>query len=495
MRSVPARAFLLLAAASVAARGGLGLLDLGLYHDDWAIFSHMRFASGGPFGAMRALAEHMASLHFRPATFLLYPPLFALFGSRPLPWQLALALVNCGLAFAVYRLLRRFQREPALAALGALLVLAHPSKDATMFWPVAMVNPLSFWLFLEATLAAWSYAQDGRISRLAAALGLLLLSFGLYDQTLLLFPVWLLIPGGGATRARARAAFLGAAVVAGVYVAYKLGLAPRWAGPFHQPVAFSPGRLSVYLSGLDALFGPSLLRHCAWALSGALRERPLVSLAAAALPWLAPRLLGPGAEATRGAAPPLLWGASLIVLGYAPLIPSDYTPDGVSLGNRLNLIPAAGVVLLAVAAASAASRRRGLPALCAAASLALVVHVGFAGLWIESYRRQLAVREVVMGTLERWPADRTLLVYIPERFLDGKVMIFDAHWDIGGAVQLWTGDESRTADMLSRRHEVIPEGVVVRGSLLPYSRFMILDVPNRRIAPASYELLRAFPRT
>ena len=490
MRSVQARVLAGLLAAAFVAYGGPGILDLGFYHDDWAFLSILRFGPPGILGGASALAEGVRTILFRPATLALYPPLYAAFGLTPLPWQLTLLMIQVGIAFAIFRILLRFRCEPTLAALGALLALGHPSKDATMFWPVAMVNPLSFWLFLEGYLQALLYVEEDRVWRLAAALALLLLSFGLYDQTLLLFPAWAIGPGRPGARAKTACAAAGA--TAGLYLTWKFGLAPRWAGPFHQPVALSFSRLEIYLDGLDALFGQSLARHASWAAGDALRTRPLLCLAGAALPWLAARLPG----GSRAAAGPLaLVGASFVVLGYAPFLPSDYTPDGISLINRINLIPAAGVVLLAIAAASRAPRRFAVPVLCAAASLLLVVHAGFAGLWARSYRLQTAIRDVVLASVDQWPAERTLLVYIPERFVEGKGMVFDAHWDISGAVQLWTGDPNRLADMWSRRQEPLPDGLIVRGKKHPYSEFTILDVPNRRIAPASYALLRALPRT
>ena len=156
----------LLAAAGFVCYGGPNLLDLGFYHDDWNTLSHIHFAPDSLPLRMAALARVDASQLFRPFDIILWPTLYRLFGLDPVPWQVFLLCVNVGIGLAAAKLLLRFKVPVSLALLGGILILSYPSKDANLFWPLNVINPLSLLFYLVGHLAFLSHVESGRKSLL-----------------------------------------------------------------------------------------------------------------------------------------------------------------------------------------------------------------------------------------------------------------------------------------------------------------------------------------
>lgn len=478
---------LLLAAAGLAANGGPLFFKLGFYHDDWILLSHMVFADEGLLGAMRGMLSAVPVQWFRPMTVPVWAALFRLSGLDPLAWHLALLLVNVLLAWAAMRILEAYGVGRLLSWLGAAAFLAYPTKDSTMFWPFIIINSLSFWLALEAFLAHLRFVETGSRGRLALSALLLLAAFATYDQPLLLSPLWLLPPGARIGRSgvslppRTWAGFGVAAATTGLYLAYKFIAAPMLAGgAFHQPMQLSFGRAAYVLwTGLSINFGP-LLNATKLGLRVATKNALFAGAAGVFLPWLAYRFWRADEPKPD---PALYWvAAGLFLLGYAPLIPSNYYITPYDHMNRIQLVPALGIVVAATALAAGRGLWAGRAAALAAGAL-VAAHAGFAYLWVESYRLQQMVGAMVRGQAERWPADKKLYLALPADYVGGKAPIFIAHWDITGAVRLWTGDRSRSADILTPNLLWTERGLLDRPKLVPYDTIRILDAATGELTP------------
>lgn len=488
-RALPALA--LIAAAAVC-YGGHGLLDLGFYHDDWFLLARFHFAADSFMGRIRAIAAVKDAWN-RPLNWPLWAGIHCVAGENPLPWQLALAAINAGAAAATGLVLRRFGAGPRLSLLGAILLMAYPSKDANLYWATNMINPLSLLLFLAAYLLQLTYVERGGWKFLAGAMLCYVLSLGNYDQSVLLFPIFAIAPGMLDAQSRPRAlrgAVLGAACAAGL-AAYKLLVVP-WLvqAAFYKTVAFSPRRaVLVYLAGINASLGPFLLWNTAKSCFQAMNSSPLLSLAALSLPW--------SAWLIRDESPPprplLLLGGAIFILGYLPLTGSDYMPTPINHQNRLNLIPAVGAAIALVGLMGARSGRMARCALTALAGVFLLAHVRFAQIWAESYRRQLGIKATVLKSLAGWPADRTLVLWLEERAVAGKAPVFDASWDITGATRVWTGDPSRLARVVSPRMGWTKEGIRDEGAFLPYSSLLFLDARTGTLKAMDYGSVRRRP--
>jgi len=478
---VPAAA----AAAAFLCYGGLGIADLGFYHDDWSLLAPLHFAPEGYWAQLKALSDGNQAMQFRP----LYPPFFtacyALFGFRPLPWQIASACINALLAGAVFNVLARLGAPRWAALLGGLWFLAYPSKDSTLYWPCIAVVPASLLLFLCATLAHLRYVETGRKGWAAAATAGLLASWGLYDQTLFLLPLWLLAPGEGfRPPARAWGGFAAGLCAEILFLGYKFIVVPRLFGlAYNKPMILTAGNfLRVYAGGFAANLGPELWTYTARAALDRVREAWLLGPLACLLPWLCLRGLRDDAPDARAAKRLLLWGGGLFALGYLPIAVSDYVLLPLNHMNRIHLVPALGVVAAAVGGLLLLGRRTlSRAAACALAGLCLAAHGAFSTAWAESWSRQMDVRRLVLRILPDWPKHKLLLLWQPEFYVRRKAPLFIASWDISGAVKIWSDDPARRADILHPRVQMLPNGVFNAGELTPYKDLVILDVRRERL--------------
>ncbi|MBI4677822.1 MAG: hypothetical protein HY748_09595 [Elusimicrobia bacterium] len=483
----------ILAFAGLLCYGGPALLDLGFYHDDWYSLSFIHFAPDDLGLRMRALAQGDPSQLFRPFDVVLWPALYTLFGLDPVPWQIFLLCVNVGIGLAATLLLRKFRVSPGLALLGGLLILAYPSKDADLFWPLNVINPLSLLFYLISHLAFLGWVESGSKRGLATSAAFLLLSLTTYDQTVFLPLCWLVTPtlweAGFSPRAK-RGVLVGVAVVA-VFLIYKLFFVPHFFDiPFRKALVFSPWHfLKVYLAGINANFGPKLAVSTLGSVWSALTAAPVVCILGWAVPWVC--LRKPWEREGRPADALVFLGAAAFFLGYLPIAFSDYLPTPLNHQNRINLAPALGIVLAAVGCVAGKTPSGRAPwVLAAAAGLFISASAGSALAWAESYRRQCGVVELVQKNLDRWPEDKLLLVRLPERYVRGKAPVFDATWDVTGAIRLATGNTRLRAAVISPRMRFEPSRIVETGRLdLAYEEALFLDVERGTVEAADHRRL------
>lgn len=430
-----ARVWLTLAGGGAIAFGGRTLLDLGFAHDDWVLLRHMAGAASLR-QSMAALIAGASSILFRPAEIPFFALLHAAFGAAPLGWQCASLALHVGLAGAFMGLLARMGAARPTSMAAALLLLAWPAKDSTAFWPIASVCAVSAALTAAALSLHWDFIRLGGSWRRAGSATCLLAALAFYEQSILLFPMWLLVPAQGEEKNRRVAGFFWAAAAAVLCATYQRVLAPwLFSLPHNKEMSVGLGHgIWVYLAALNANAGPKLLLFSVKTAAHTLASQPMLAAAAFGLSLAARFQAGEDEPAPRRL---IAWGAAFVFLAYLPLTVSAYSPTPLNHQNRLNLLPAIGVV--AMLAGLSGLRRRGGAALACAAALALLVHAGFAAIWAESYRRQLAVRAAVIAGAPKLKDASGLLVRLTERYVQGKAPVFDAHWDITAAVSLWTG--------------------------------------------------------
>ncbi|MBI5624260.1 MAG: hypothetical protein HY924_10805 [Elusimicrobia bacterium] len=491
----------LLACAGLVCYGGPTLLDLGFYHDDWFSLTHIHFAPDTFPHRVTALAQGDVSQLFRPFDLILWPLLYSLFGLDPLPWQVLLLCVNVGIGLACAALLMRFKVPLGLALVGGLLLLSYPSKDANLFWPLNIINPLSFLFYLLGHLAFLRFTDSGSRRSLLACGATLLLSVTTYDQTAFLPLCWLITPRlfEDGIAPRVRNATLAAMALVAAFLCYKLLFVPHFFGvPFRKALLLSPWHfIKTYLAGLNAQFGPRLILTVLFSAVKAAASSPLVCLAGLAIPWLC-LAAGGKDEAKPRTAPAeslVLLGAAVFFLGYLPIALSDYTPTPLNHQNRINLAPSLGIILTGLGcAAGRVPAGRGPAVLALLASVFLTAHVWSAGVWAESYRLQCEVMELVQRRLPEWPADKTLLVRLPERYVEDKAPVFDAYWDVTGAIRLATGDVRRRAVTVSPRMRFEADRAVEPGMPdIPYKDALILDTARGTLEPANPGALTGLP--
>ena len=475
-------AFFSLLFAAFVCYGGLGIARLGFYHDDWHLLAAMHFAPGGWISGMRALIALAPAIVFRPLEIPVFSGLYDLFGLNPLPWQAALLAINLACAWMLKNVLRRFGASPAAALIGALVALAYPAKDSTMFWSTTVFISLSLLLFLIAFDRHLGHVHKAGKSELFIVAACLLASFTLYDQCLLLFPVFFLAPAHSKEERRRRLSgtILASALFA-VVILYQFVLAPLVLGVAHnKTVQFSLSHgFYVYTKGIETLFGAELGRSTASLFWNALRSAPVLAFCAliAAAAALRPQARGKSADTRRLAA----LAAGFYVLGYLPIAFSDYIPTPLNHFNRINLVPAYGAAIAVCALLEYFRRRAALAAGALLTAFLIIAHAGSASVWAESYRRQLALRDAILAQIVQWPRDSVLFLFLKEDFVAGKAPVFLAHYDSTGAVRLWTGDRDRRADVIRPETRFLAAEVDNNGRKVPYDKARILDEMDGRL--------------
>lgn len=487
------RAAAFLALGTFLCYGGWEITRLGFYHDDWVLLSDMAALGGGLWELVAG--QLRGTMHvYRPLSVLCWTVPYYLFGLRAELWQGAMAGLTAVLCFAYYALLRRFGAPRAAAVLAALLFLAFPNKDATLFWPdVSLILSVSLLCFVGACLAQARYLKTGSAASLASAVALLLLALSAYEQCFFMMPVWALAPGAREAGARLKRSLAAGGAALLLFAAAKFVILPHFV-PYGKTVAFSPSHaVFVYYMALRSVLDPRWLLYLGRCAVQAAIWHPVLTACALALPWLARAALSrptetPAAGASRSL---ILWGGAVYVLGYLPFCFSTYAPGAYDHMNRLNQLPAAGLCA-AACGWSLASRRRSA-ALAAAAAACLVIHLAFSGIWRESYRRQLELKDRVLAVLPAWPKDKPLLVVLPELFVARKAPVFLSGYDISAAIRLWTGERERSALVYSEWTRFGPGGVTVDGATRPYADFMTLDAASGRLAALDERSARALP--
>lgn len=485
---------LLIGLATFLCYGGWGITRLGFYHDDWALLAEMSSSGGGLWDI--ALGLFRSSTHvYRPLSVLCWALPYWLFGLKAAFWQSAMAGLTAALCLVYYKLLRGFGAPRVQALLAALLFLAFPNKDSTLYWPaVSLIQSSSLLCFLGACWAQARYVRTGRAPALALAVVLLLLALAAYEQCFFLLPVWALAPGPRECRERRRFSLFagGAALLA--FAAYKFVILPYFV-PYNKSVGFSVRHAAfVYYMALRALLDPRWFVYLARCAVQAVIWHPALSALAVALPWAALRSIRGPAEPDAGTGRRLIaWGGAVYVLGYLPFCFSEYAPGAYDHMNRLNQLPAAGLCAALCGWASAAERPRRAAALAAGAGACLVIHLAFAGIWREAYRRQLQLRDRVLAILDEWPKGKPLLVVLPELYAARKAPVFLSGYDVTAAIRIWTGEPAREALVYSEWIGFGPEGVSVEGRVRPYASFVVLDAVSGRLTALDARSARALP--
>jgi hypothetical protein len=460
--------------------GGPLIAKLGFYRDDWLGLLLMKHA--GSWREQYRLMAAQPGFFQRPLNVPESMFVSWLYGANPLGYHLELAAFSALTSFCLWRVLRVFQAPKPLAVLGAMLFLAYPSKDTALFWAGYINGPLALLAFLAGYLAHLKFVETGRKSWLAAALAAFAFSLGTYDSCLFLAPILLLTPtpAAGSAKKRARASLGGLILLMGATVAWRLLLMRGHRAP--SVTLFSPFHvLSVYAASINANLGPDLLLSAARGIVRGFAAAPFTAAAALLLPSLV--LLAPATphDDVDGRAIRRLMqlGAAVYVLGYLPVALSQYYPAPTAAENRLNLVPAAGLVLACVGALSLLRWKSARYALALAAGLAAASSVGFAASWATAYSRQLAVRDLVLARLPEWPRGDVLFLLLPELHVDGRASVFDHEYIIDPAVRLWTGDDARRSYVMRPGIEFLPAGLRLDGTaMFPYDRMVLLDASS-----------------
>lgn len=463
------------------------LTGLGFYTDDWAFLAISANASDQTLGGTyRALLPHD---RMRPVAWLYRAALYRAFGLEPLPYHVVNTLVLAGCAL-LFSLVLRELGTPRLYAVAAPAFWAvAPHYTALRFWYGGGFNAsLAIALYLLSLYADLKAPASAGARRLGwASLGLLFLvgSVLAYEIAVPLFLfnaflVW--------RRTRSFAAMPWANLVAlAALVAFKLAISERFgtggdvpgfaAGLLRTLVAwdYPPGMSGLNLRAAIAVnLGDYGLILPATAARLASRFGSLAASGVAAasglltVVYLTRISRAPGAPDRRTAA--RLLGAGLVVfaIGYSIFLTNrniQLSPTGV--GNRTAAAASLGAALAitgALAWLGALARREAVAKRAFAILLAAWVAAGalltatLATFWTRAWQKERLVLEDIRRQFPTLAPGSALLLDGVCRYV-GPAPVFEAAWDLAGALQLYYRDPTLVADVVNPTLEARDDAV------------------------------------
>ena len=470
---------------------------LGFYSDDWAFFG--RYATA-PSATIADYVEASYSAHhaMRPVQLWLCAFLYRLFGLDPLGYHLFNAVLIVLNPLLGYWLLRELRVPRVISLPVALVYGVIPSYSTDRLWYVAFGITLSMTACLASMLADVKAAAAGGRAGLAwKALGAAtaIVSGLVYEVALGLL---LLTPLLMAMRSMQRrpldrhgALYLSAFIAVHLAVLggigwFKLQTTVRLGagdGGLRAQVV-SIAREALRTDAPEGSYGLNVANavRVHFGTYGVFLGRTTITAARLAPRWLLWVAVGfAGATflylwcAVRGSPWPsprawvavLVAGVIVFALGYAIFLTNynvQFTAAGIA--NRSAIAAALGVAACLVGVAGAVSflvaprvRPPVFSAIAAAVATSgfLIVNV-IANTWVEAYRRERAILAGIQQRFPTLPAHSTLLLDGVCPYV-GPAIVFEANWDLAGALQTLYGEPTLKADVVTPRLSVTAEGI------------------------------------
>lgn len=482
----PALADALFLAAAVALSCVLYLGRLGFYSDDWFLVASF----GVP--ANLSISQQLASidaLPARPLQNLELVLLHRLFGTWPLGYHLMNTLVSALSVLLFFGSLRELKVPRIVAVSVPLLYALIPQYSTVRFWMNANAPNLSmlgFFLSLYAALRALRASSRAPAGWAAASLAGLFVSTLIYEAVLPLFiGSFVLIAWRGEIfrrssflRARGRIAAALVAVSAlslAAIVAYKLLSTDR---PIVEQDHLRRAKFVLHSAFSISYLGPNGyglgLPKTVWT---ALRDYPDLTRSVASVAFALGiflylrRLLRREPDLEIGAAVGFRlaiagFAAFLLGIGMAFVTPEvGFSKAGVS--NRTAIAAAPGVALSFIGGAiwlgSLVRRRRRIPigvpiAISLFGAAGFLINNTLASFWIDAAGRQERILEGLKKRAPVLPAG-SMVILDGECPYVGPGIVFEAHWDTGGALQVAYADPSLRGDVATRRLKIQDGGL------------------------------------
>jgi hypothetical protein len=472
--------------------------QIGFYSDDWAFLA--RYATSPDQTVSGLYVASLSPQHAsRPVQLWLCAVLYRVFGLNPAGHQLVTALLLVANALLVYAVAIALRAPRPIALSVALMYGMLPSYSTDRYWYVAVAITFSvtaclgsIYAYVKAMTAP---IRTGVLWKMAAAAALVVSSLA-YEVAM---PLLLVVPALIAWRvwrhhgeqSRRRLVYLtiliaiNVGLLAGVS-AFKLRTAVRLGaqqGLSAQVADIARGaiRRDVERSGYGLNVVNAARVH--------LRDYGVQ------LPVSALRLL--------------LGGIVVFALGYGIFLTNynvQFTTTGIA--NRTAIVAALGAAmsiagglgLVAAVLRGARARAVVFAALFAvyAASGLLSVNA-IAGYWVEAYQ---AERSVLAGIRQRFPTlpqESSLILDGVCPYL-GPAIVFEADWDLAGALQLTYGDPTLKANVVTPRLRTEADALSFTlyntATRYPYSSRLFVynartgnvhSLPNREAAQAYFE--------
>jgi hypothetical protein len=452
----------------------------GFISDAWSNRALYVFAPvHGFFNKISYLGEQ-ANIAPRPLQAVYLVLLNSVFGSHVgfwLTWQVA---TNVGMCAAFYLLLRKLGFRLLDAGMMAALVLVFPAATSIRFWLATIWGPASLAFVCLGFLLALEAFEAGRLRNKlllhAASLLLFVLSLLLYEIALLVMLAGILLYLLRAPWREALARWVADLVVLGVITVTitlksTTGHAETEAGALHH------GRVIFEQAKTLAMTVVLPLNSDQWYLILLVLLLPAIALL---VWWLRDRVDPIRADLQRWLLT-IAAGIVIVVLGYVIYAPGTdyYQPLLPGIGDRVNLVPSFGWILILYACAMLLAtlilrdvpRARRWTSVVAAVGVALLAagwvrSIGnFSGYFTRAYQEDVRVLTTMKTNLPHPKPGSTIWTFAQPVEEGPGVPVFGNTWDMTSSVQLEYGDRSLTSLVAYPESvfECTPQGVNPNG--------------------------------
>ena len=500
---------------------------LGFYSDDWAFLGMYATSTDQ---SIRGLyhASFSPQHAMRPVQLWLCAALYRCFGMEPLGYHLVNALLLVVNPLLVYAIAHELRLRRNIALPVALIYGVLPNYSTDRYWYVAFAITLSMTAALASLYLAARGARGPRVgwSAWGASMALLLVSALAYEVALPLLLIgvpavvgWRLwqrreaitrqsIVPAAAMLAIALALLAGAAfykVRTTVRLGAEQGVAAQIRAITRQAVRTDLPRGEYGLNVFNAVrvhfgeYGVQLVPNAVALARTASVGVVVLTLLAAVITFI--YLL---AALRTEPWPPLsewvlLSGAGLAVfaIGYAIFLTNynvQFTPTGIAnrsaiaaaLGAAMCLAGGAGLVASAIRVALARSLAFAAAVSMIAGSGVLIVNVVAAD-WIAAFEAEQRVLAGIRDRFAVMPAGTTILLEGVCPYI-GPAIVFEANWDLTGALQVSYRERALAANIVTPRMTADEAGITSRiyGQPTQYrysSSLLAFDAGSGRVQP------------
>jgi hypothetical protein len=490
------------------------LRGLGFYGDDWAFLADMT-SSREPTIWSAFAALYRDDMRMRPVQILVLAVLFRLFKLDPLGYHVvntALLGVGAVLCYLVCRELG-IGRHIALAIALVFGVLPHYSTDR--FWVATIQVTLSMTLYLlsfhadlratrSTSTASWGWRGLALAAMITSVLAYeVFLPFFLLNAVLAAVQARRAVRGGERpvpTAVRLPVLLATTALVLLPVLLWKLqAAAPRLAS---QTIGQKVASFDQLMKGAVAVSYGEYGIRLPLVVVQILRHYPSVTVSATALAaasivfvyvWCVTREAGNEGRSAAAAVALVGAGFGIFFLGYVVFFytqNADYSTTGIS--NRVAIAAALGIALgwvggiVAIVAPITRQRLRAAAfagGVAAAAGVCVLIVDTIGIFWVEAYRQEQHVLHEIRSAFPHLPPQTTLILDGVCPYV-GPAIVFDASWDLAGALRIMYGDDTIRADIVTPNLRMEETGLKVPAydvvTEYPYRRLLLYHAGFRR---------------
>jgi hypothetical protein len=478
----------------------------GFLSDAWSNRALYVFSpEHGFFDKIGYLAEQ-SNIAPRPLQAVYLVLLNSIFGSHVgfwLTWQVA---TNVGMCAAFYLLLRKLNFRWFDAGFIAALVLVFPAATSIRFWLATIWGPASLAFvcfgFLLALEAFEAKALRNKLLLHGASIFFFILSLLLYEIALLVIVAGILLYLLRAPWREALARWVADCFVLGM-IALTVTLQSTEGHAETEMGAFKHGRLILEQAKTLAMTIVLPFNSDHWYLILLVLTVPAVALL---VWWLRDKADPMRAELQRWLVT-MAAGAIVVVLGYVIYAPGTdyYQPLQAGIGDRVNLVPSfgwilmlyAGAMLLATLILRDVPRARRWISVAAAGGCALIAAgwlsaIGsFSGYFTRAYQEDVRVLTTMQEHLPNPKSGSTIWTFAQPVEEGPGVPVFGNTWDMTQSVRLKYNNPTLTSLVAypESEFECTPDGVNPKGRyavngvtppeyITPYDKTYFIDTTS-----------------